>query len=145
MRALRIHEQHDAPEEARDFVADRLREWNHRVMPRLEAEPLCLFLRDASGAIQGGLLGETRWHRLLVDILWIADAMRGKGYGSALLKRAESVAWDRGCRRATLNTAEFQARGFYEKHGYEVFATQEDMPPGSRQYFMSKTLRWSRD
>jgi endonuclease/exonuclease/phosphatase (EEP) superfamily protein YafD len=37
-------------------------------------------------------------------------------------------------------TFSFQARPFYEKFGYEVFATLEDYPPGHRKYFLRKAL-----
>jgi GNAT superfamily N-acetyltransferase len=140
MTGLHIVEEHDAPEHERQALVERLREHNHRFMPLSEPQPLCLFLRDGRDAILGGLLAETRWHWMFVEVLWVSDVLRGRGHGSALLARAERVARERGARKATLDTAEFQARGFYLKHGYRVFAVQEDLPPASRRYFMEKLL-----
>ncbi|MGO9465962.1 MAG: GNAT family N-acetyltransferase [Isosphaeraceae bacterium] len=60
-------------------------------MPRSAPEPLRLFLRDEFGTIQGGLLASTRWHWLLIDVLWVTDEHRGQGFGSALLERAETI------------------------------------------------------
>jgi hypothetical protein len=39
-----------------------------------------------------------------------------------------------------LSTFGFQARPFYEKMGYEVFATLEDCPVGHCEYFLRKQL-----
>jgi hypothetical protein len=39
-----------------------------------------------------------------------------------------------------LSTFSFQARPFYEKLGYEVFATLEDCPVGHCEYFLRKQL-----
>jgi len=121
-------------------IVHGLRDFNHRYMPRSDPEPLRLFLRDESGAIQGGLLGSTRWHWLLVDVLWVADEHRGRGFGSALLERAENIARSRGCRAVILDTREFQARAFYERAGYCVFGELSDYPPGWRAYWMHKSL-----
>ena len=46
---------------------------------------------------------------------------------------------------ATLETHSFQARPFYEKYGYQVFATLDDWPPGHAKYFMRKQLAATRD
>jgi hypothetical protein len=48
---------------------------------------------------------------------------------------AEAYARERGCRHVQLSTFSFQARPFYEKHGYEVFATLENCPVGHCDYF----------
>ena len=67
-------------------------------------------------------------------------AARGAGNGTRLLQAAEAYAVERGCFAATLETHSFQARPFYEKYGYQVFATLDDWPPGHAKYFMRKQL-----
>ena len=81
--------------------------------------PVQLVVRDADGAVIGGLLGNTKWGWLYVDKLWISDAARGRGIGSRLLVRAEEIARERGCVGAYLSTFEHQARPFYEQRGYQ--------------------------
>jgi GNAT superfamily N-acetyltransferase len=54
------------------------------------------------------------------------------------MNRAEIFARERGCIGMWLDTFEFQARGFYEKLGFEVFGTIEDHPVGMNRYFMKK-------
>jgi hypothetical protein len=41
---------------------------------------------------------------------------------------------------AHLTTHDFQARPFYEKHGYTVFGQLKDLPRGRVKYYMQKTL-----
>ena len=102
--------------------------------------PLTLFVRDASGAVAGGLLGGTYWGWLYVEILWLAEPARGRDLGSQLLEAAERIARQRGCHAAHLDTMSFQARGFYEKHGYTVYGVLDDLPRGHQRYFLKKDL-----
>ena len=46
-----------------------------------------------------------------------------------LVKEAESVAVNRGCKRCFLTTFEFQARIFSEKQGYAVVGKLDDYQP----------------
>lgn len=49
---------------------------------------------------------------------------------------AENHAVAKGCHSAWLDT--FQARGFYEAVGYELFGMLNDYPAGQTQYFLEK-------
>lgn len=105
-----------------------------------QAKSLNLFLRDSTGQVIGGLIGGSRWGWLYIDKLWIQDKYRKLGGGSRLLKAAEAEAIASGCTNIVLDTFSFQAGGFYERHGYEVYATLEGFPPGHRQFFFHKRL-----
>src|SRR5437870_10505786 len=96
----------------------------------LEYIPLLLMLRDDAGKLMGGLQASIYFKWLYVDFLWIAESLRGQWQGSMLLRAAEEEARRRGCQHAWLNTFDFQARGFYEKHGYTLFGQLPDYPPG---------------
>jgi GNAT superfamily N-acetyltransferase len=102
--------------------------------------PLHLFARDTAGNMAGGLFGATYWGWLYVEILWLAEAARGQGYGSRLLEQAEREALARGCHGAHLDTMDFQALPFYERHGYSVYGTLGDLPRGHTRYFLKKAL-----
>lgn len=52
----------------------------------------------------------------------------------------EETAARRGCTRAHLDTFSYQARPFYERRGYRVFATLDDYPTGHQRFYMDKTL-----
>jgi GNAT superfamily N-acetyltransferase len=88
----------------------------------------------------GGLLGNIWGGWLHVTHLWVAAPVRNRGNGTRLLRAAEQYAVERGCFASTLETASFEARPFYEKYGYEVFAALEDYPPGHTKFYLRKRL-----
>jgi GNAT superfamily N-acetyltransferase len=110
------------------------------VKPR-DWRPLNLALRDRDGALVGGLYGASMWEWLLIDGLWVAEEIRGQGLGRMLLLEAEAAAIELGCRGAWLGTFDFQARGFYERLGYVVFAELTGFPPGHSHYHLKKVFR----
>ncbi len=102
--------------------------------------PLGLALRAPDGALSGGLYGATMWGWLMIDGLWVAEELRGRGLGRRLLLAAEAAAAERGCRGAWLGTFDFQSRGFYERLGYAVFAELADFPDGHSHYHLRKSF-----
>ncbi len=129
------------PDDAR-FVFERLLEFNRsRTGVGDGHRRLTIFVRDANNAIVGGLLAHTFWGWLYVEILWIDESLRRQGYGHALLTAAEQEAVARGCHHALLDTMSFQARPFYEKHGYAVFGELHDIPVGHSRYYMQNQLQ----
>lgn len=117
-----------------------LRRYNESYVEYEPPASFAVFVRDDAGAPVGGLEGVLRWGWLRVDNFWLPEALRGQGLGRAVLGAAESFARERDCGASYLDTFEFQARGFYERHGYRVFGVQEGFPPGSRRYYLRKTL-----
>lgn len=102
--------------------------------------PLGLVACDPAGEVQAGLYGQSYWHWLFVEHLWVADRYRGAGIASLLLKRAEKVAKQRDCVGVCLNTMTFQAPGFYERHGYREFGRLKDVPPGHARIWLAKRI-----
>lgn len=114
---------------------------NSRASQPEDYRPLVIILSDPdTGEILGGLWGATNFAHLHVDLLFVPDTLRGNGLGRQMLLQAEQEATARGCRGAWLDTYSFQARGFYERHGYAVFGTLNDYPPGQSRIFLHKTL-----
>ena len=101
---------------------------------------LGVYARAGGGELLGGLVGETGRGFLTVDLFWVDERERGKGLGSRLLAAAEVEAAARGCLAAWLDTYSFQARPFYERHGYTLFAELGGFPNGHRRLFMAKRL-----
>lgn len=101
---------------------------------------LTILLHDSNNQLAGGLLGGTYWRWLHIDILWLCEDLRQQGYGSRLLQTAEQEAVQRGCRHAHLETHDFQAVPFYQKHGYIIFAELADLPPNHIKYFLKKDI-----
>jgi GNAT superfamily N-acetyltransferase len=114
--------------------------FNEAAVGRTTVQPLALYIRGEGDKIRGGLVGYFAWQWLYVDLLWVEEPLRGAGYGAALLADAERIARDAGCVAARLDTYEFQARPFYERHGYTVYGILEGYPAGTRQYSLRKAL-----
>lgn len=78
---------------------------------------------------------------LAVNVLFVDEKYRLQKLGSALLTKVETEAKAQGCKLVHLDTFDFQAKGFYLKHGYEVFGTLDDCPTkGHTRYYMRKKL-----
>lgn len=124
-----------------EFVHAGLRDYNEQFV-KPDYRSLYVFLRDAEGAIVGGLLGDTFWGWLSINIVWIDERYRGRRLGERMITAAEAEARARGCRHAQLDTMGFQARPFYEKLGYCVYGVLEDLPAGSgyARYYLTKEL-----
>ena len=56
------------------------------------------------------------------------------------MSTAEKIALDRGCVGSWLTTFPFQARGFYERLGYETFGRLENSPGENIRIFLRKRL-----
>jgi ribosomal protein S18 acetylase RimI-like enzyme len=124
--------------ELRKTLERAIDDFNARTVPGRD-ERFAILLRDAEGALMGGLDGLLGWEWLFVDNLWVHDALRRQGHGRDLLARGERYALEHGCHSVWLET--FQALGFYEKQGYRVFGTLPDYPAGQVRYFLKKRLK----
>jgi len=127
------------PAEVR-HLHDGLRRYNEPHSGPYDRRDLLITARSPDGALAGGLTGLTNWQWLYVDYLWVAEDARGSGVGTRLLRAAEEEGLRRGCRWSRLYTYDFQAPGFYAKHGYEQWAVLEDYPPGHQQIWFRKAL-----
>lgn len=101
---------------------------------------IAILIRDKRNSIVGGVIGYAMGGWLLVDLLWVEESLRNKGYGTKLVKMVENEAVRLGCKYAHLETFSFEARPFYEKHGYTLFATLDNYPDGHSKHFLKKKL-----
>ena len=100
-------------------IGRRLRPFNYGFVGEYpEVRPIRLNARDGSGNVVGGLRAIVAMHWLRVEILFVDEAYRRTGIGSAMLLEAEKTARDMGAKNAALDTFEWQGPDFYAKHGY---------------------------
>jgi GNAT superfamily N-acetyltransferase len=125
--------------EDRKAVLDGLLSFNEN-KTGFVADYIWVFMRDRQDRVVGGVLGYTYGDWLHIDILWVEESFRNKDNGTKLLKMAENEAVKRGCKHVDLDTFSWQARPFYEKHGYTVFATLDNYPEEHRKHFLKKDL-----
>jgi ribosomal protein S18 acetylase RimI-like enzyme len=122
-------------------ILKKLNDFNFKNAGSYNNQTLNVFLKDDTGKLLGGLTGRTYWQWLYIDILIVDDSLRGSGIGSKILKMSEEEAVNRGCRGVHLETHDFQAREFYEKHGYKVVGTIKDLPVGHSKFQMIKSFQ----
>jgi len=123
-----------------DIIGGGINAYNTRHAGDEHAKRLCFVLKGPDQAVLGGVIGITYWDWLYIDLMWIQEELRGRGFGHRLLTLAEEEARGRGAKNVYLDTFSFQAPDFYKKHGYRVFGELPDFPPGHQRYFLTKQL-----
>src|SRR6266581_2338097 len=127
--------------EEQHAVGSGLARFNEQQSGISDGRPLAVIARDPQTKQPvGGLTGRTSRGLLFIDLFFLPDNLRGDGLGSRLLRLAEDEARQRSCIGAVLYTINFQAPGFYERHGYRVLGTVPCLPPGTSRIFMTKPL-----
>lgn len=103
-------------------------------------KPIAVFLRDKQGTIVGGVYGELGLDWLYIDLLWITDSHKGRGYGRQLMDSIEHHAYQQGVTQVHLATTTFQALPFYQHIGYQIFGELANRPPNHRYYYLKRTI-----
>ena len=139
MSELEIVFQQEGGDAAR-LVRDRLDLFNIGVTGVSAFYPVNFFVKNRRGEVMGGLLGGIWGGWLHITYLWVDETVRGRDLGTQMMDQAEAFARERKCHAMMLDTHSFQARPFYERRGFEVFATLDDWPKGHKKFFLKKKL-----
>lgn len=123
-----------------DYLDGKIAAFNWANWEISERIPLAVQLKNDQGEIIAGAAGRTFGNWLLINTLWVSDELRGQKIGSEILKEIEASGKERGCIKCLLDTLNFQAMPFYEKHGYKTQWIQQDYPKTGCKYFMVKDL-----
>ncbi|MWG35763.1 GNAT family N-acetyltransferase [Halomarina oriensis] len=129
-RAVFVEEQ-DVPEELELDEYDDAPDTDHVVAYDGETAVGTARLRP-SGTAAPDPVGKVQRVAVLAD-------RRGDGWGSRLMRRVETLARERGYERLTLDV-QTQARGFYERLGYEVVDETEFVDAGIPHVRMEKRV-----
>ena len=121
-------------------IGELIRSYNRSKRETAESEPLNLYIEDEQSQLLAGLVAETFGNWLEIEYLFVKEDLRGQGIGSQLLQRAESEAKNRNCRYVFVNTYQFQAPSFYQKHGYQEVFTLKDYPYTGQRHYYQKDL-----
>ena len=121
-------------------IGELVRSYNRSKREAAESEPLNLYIEDEHGRLLAGLVAETFGNWLEIEYLFVKEDLRGQGIGSQLLQRAESEAKNRNCRYVFVNTYQFQAPAFYQKHDYQEVFTLKDYPCTGQRHYYQKDL-----
>jgi GNAT superfamily N-acetyltransferase len=132
----------DQPDDdAETVIEGGLDRYNEIQAGRSDARPLAVLINDpVTNAVVGGLLGRTTLGLFFVDLIFVPDALRGRGVGSRVLEAAEREAIRRNCTAVALYTISFQAPAFYARQGYRELGRIECDAPGYTRFCMTKRL-----
>lgn len=122
-----------------DRLRTGLRAYNQEAAGQGNRYSLFHSIENEQGKLVGGIYGKVGWEWLYIDLLWVEESYRGKGFGTQLMNSIEKEANKKGIFRYHIATSSFQAPEFYKKLGYEVCGQIEDLPPGFTNYFLKKT------
>ncbi len=141
MRELKIVMEPYPPKAWSETVIRGVDQHNVAVTGLPDYYPVGFFVKGRGDEILGGLLGDIWGGWLLVGSLWVSESIRGRRFATELMTRAHQYAVEKSCTHTHLQTGSYEARPFYEKLGYRVYAELRNHPtrPHAR-YFMSKQL-----
>jgi ribosomal protein S18 acetylase RimI-like enzyme len=122
------------------IIGPGIADYNRQHAGEDNVRSLCFVLKAPDQQIVGGVIGATYWNWLHLDLIWVREDLRGRGYGHRLLTLAEDEARKRGADYVYLDTFSFQAPDFYRRHDYRVFGELQDFPSGHQRYFLTKRL-----
>jgi ribosomal protein S18 acetylase RimI-like enzyme len=105
-----------------------------------DARLLAIFVRDASDAIVAGVYGWTWGGCCEVQMLWVDDRYRGRGFGTRVMNAAEAEARLRGATQIVLSTHTFQAPAFYARLGFVEVGRVDGYPAGHAAIYLRKAL-----
>lgn len=88
----------------------------------------------------GGAIGFIKYNWYFLDLLYVDKEYRGKNIGSQLINEIEEISKSEKLTGVRTETWDFQAKEFYEKNGFELYATFKDCPPGTIDNFLRKVF-----
>ena len=136
---LRLNLENNPSWADREFIDDSLGAYNAPFLEDSRYSYFGVFVRDETGAIRAGLVGNCYAGWFFLNLLWVAEPLRRQGVGTGLIEEAERHAREFGCHSAWVDTFTFQGPDFYPRLGYREFA-RLDYPPGNQRLFLKKLL-----
>jgi len=123
-----------------EHIESCVEQYNNSKVPSAPTQYLSACIKE-NDEIVGEILAEIHFGNVLfIDILWVNEKCRGRGYATALMNHIENLGLEKGCKLSHVSTYEFQALGLYEKLGYTVFGHMDDVPLGYKDYYLQKKL-----
>lgn len=123
------------------YIRNKLQAYNSTFVGSYERRNFAIFAKDQANVIIGGAAGYIFVnYDCHIDYLVVDEKYRQHGLGSALLTELENYVKAHNCTNIMLETAEFQAKDFYIKHGYISIATVERGFLGRTMYILRKVI-----
>jgi GNAT superfamily N-acetyltransferase len=125
--------------ETKKAVLDGLIAYNTEKMGKQKYKRFAVSLREGRKTV-GGIVGEVWTTVLFIQLFWIEQKLRGKDYGTKLIKAIEDEARRFGATHSYVDTMSFQAPGFYRACGYEEYGSIEGYPGNVTRHWFTKSL-----
>ena len=110
------------------------------MLEKLELQDYYL-TREEDGQLIALLHAQQVLENIHVKALVVDKEHQKKGLGASLLAELEEKATEAGVSSITLSTKSYQAKDFYIKQGYEIYASLSDVPQkGITKYHFIKRL-----
>ena len=141
---MSLHITKELTKKDKQYVDDELYKFNLKHFPvdlRGRYEEISLFLKDENGIVCGGINAEVCWNWLEIHTFMIDEDIRKSGFGTKLLLEIEKIALEKECDFIKVDTLSFQALGFYEKNGYQVFGSLDNVGRDYTHYYLKKDLK----
>jgi GNAT superfamily N-acetyltransferase len=110
------------------FLEASLYEFNARATGIFDGQLLGIFVRAPDGSPVAGAFGWTWGGTCYVRYLFVQEAARSQGHGTALMQAVEKEAISRNCQQIVLETYDFQAPVFYQRLGFRTVGQISDYP-----------------
>lgn len=130
----------DDRDEVLQALMSGMKAFNGAAVPGLTSHKIVAAVRNDSGNMVGGVIGRLSADSVYVEIVYNDEAIRGMGLGTEAMLLVEAEAKRLGAVEAWLYTMSFQAKPFYEKIGYHMFAELNWMGGKHKRQFMRKDL-----
>ncbi|WP_080844837.1 GNAT family N-acetyltransferase [Cytobacillus gottheilii] len=140
---MQLHISKESKREDKQYVDEALYKFNLEHFPKDlggRYEEINLFLKDDNGKVYGGILAAVCWNWLEIYTFILDEDIRYSGYGTTLLTEVEAIALDKKCDFIKVDTLSFQALDFYQKNGYEVFGSIDQVGREFVHYYLKKDL-----
>jgi N-acetylglutamate synthase-like GNAT family acetyltransferase len=131
--------------EEKAYIYKKMREYNAKNIPLKKeevVEGIFRVIKDSKGNVIAGITGyiHHNFKSIFINLLWVKEEFRKCCYGTMLLENVEKEAFEKGVNFVHLGTLGFQAKDFYAKKGYEVFAVLGECVLNNKMYYMKKKI-----
>jgi ribosomal protein S18 acetylase RimI-like enzyme len=144
MNTDRYYISEEASEEEMKVVLRGLADYN-RKFPNggldIPTPDISLVLKTPDGKIVGGVITSMLTGVMHLEVLWIEEIYRGRGYGKDLVLEAEKIGRKKGYPASQTWTFSFQAPEFYQSIGYHIVGIFDGYIGGITEYVLLKKLK----
>ena len=114
-----------------NFLLSKLKAYNESKVGPYHRQHYNLYYKSTDDQIVAGIGGDILGKLCNIYVLWVDESIRNQGVGTKLIQELVKYAKSKNCQIIQLDTAEFQAKAFYEKCGFVTVAV---LPEGFMEY-----------